>query len=435
MKREKLTLPRIAAFTCPPGKTQAFLWDSDVQRLAIRATPSSKKKAFIYEGWLNGKSFRMTIGATDDWTIEDARIEARRLQTVVDQGEDPRIAKAQKAIDNQAKREEMQRHEVTMAEAWAVYIEARKHQWSPRHQADHINLSALGGDQAKKGNRKKIPGALAPLMPLKLVEIDAERVKAWLRDESARRPAQARLAFAALRGFLNWCAETPDYVGIAHREACDSRIARQNLPKKQAKRDVLQREQLAVWFDAVRSLDNPVISAYLQALLLTGARREELAGLTWENLDFKWQAMTIRDKVEGERTIPLTPYVGQLLAALPRRNEWVFSSPAAASGRLQEPRIPHNRALAKAGIEDLSLHGLRRSFGSLAEWVECPAGIAAQIMGHKPSATAEKHYRVRPLDLLRQWHSKIEAWILEQAGVAFDPAGQAAPGLRIVKAA
>lgn len=59
------------------------------------------------------------------------RIEARRLQTLVDQGEDPRIAKAQKAIDNQAKREEMQRLEVTMAEAWAVYIEARKHQWSP----------------------------------------------------------------------------------------------------------------------------------------------------------------------------------------------------------------------------------------------------------------------------------------------------------------
>jgi len=53
----------------------------------------------------------------------------------------------------------------------------------------------------------------------------------------------------------------------------------------------------------------------------------------------------------------------------------------------------------------------------LVEWVECPAGIAAQIMGHKPSATAEKHYRRRPLDLLRMWHTKIEGWILEQAGV------------------
>ncbi|HAX1722310.1 TPA: preprotein translocase, partial [Escherichia coli] len=43
-----------------------------------------------------------------------------------------------------------------------------------------------------------------------------------------------------------------------------------------------------------------------------------------------------------------------------------------------------------------------------------PTGIVAQIMGHKPSALAEKHYRRRPLDLLRKWHEKIETWILEQ---------------------
>jgi len=43
-------------------------------------------------------------------------------------------------------------------------------------------------------------------------------------------------------------------------------------------------------------------------------------------------------------------------------------------------------------------------------------------MGHKPSATAEKHYTVRPLDLLRLHHERIEAWILEEAGVTFDRA-------------
>lgn len=103
--------------------------------------------------------------------------------------------------------------------------------------------------------------------------------------------------------------------------------------------------------------------------------------------------------------------------ALPRRNQWVFSSPTAASGWLTEPRSGHNKALTAAGLPALSLHGLRRSFGTLAEWVECPAGVSAQIMGHKPSAIAEKHYRRRPIDLLRSWHVKIEAWILEQAGI------------------
>ena len=66
--------------------------------------------------------------------------------------------------------------------------------------------------------------------------------------------------------------------------------------------------------------------------------------------------------------------------------------------------------------------------------LEVPAGVVAQIMGHKPSATAEKHYRVRPLDLLRMWHTKIEAWILEQAGIE-QPSEGVKPGLRAVTAA
>ena len=56
------------------------------------------------------------------------------------------------------------------------------------------------------------------------------------------------------------------------------------------------------------------------------------------------------------------------------------------------------------------------------------------ILGHKPSATAEKHYTVRPLDLLRVHHEKIETWILEQAGVTVD--AMAAPNaLRVVQTA
>lgn len=62
-----------------------------------------------------------------------------------------------------------------------------------------------------------------------------------------------------------------------------------------------------------------------------------------------------------------------------------------------------------------------------------PAGVVAQIQGHKPSATAEKHYKVRPLDLLRLHHEKIEAWILEQAGVTFD-AKPTSASLRVVSA-
>jgi integrase len=126
--------------------------------------------------------------------------------------------------------------------------------------------------------------------------------------------------------------------------------------------------------------------------------------------------------------VPMTPYVAHLLAALPRRSEWVFSSPTAGSGRLMDPSNAHRKACAVAGL-DVSLHGLRRSFASLCEWTETPAGIAAQIQGHAPQGVREQNYIRRPLDLLRMWHVKIEAWILKQADIELS---HVTPRLKVV---
>ena len=92
---------------------------------------------------------------------------------------------------------------------------------------------------------------------------------------------------------------------------------------------------------------------------------------------------------------------------------------------MSKPHKPHATACAVAGIDGLSLHGLRRSFKSLTEWLEIPAGVVAQIMGHKPSATAEG-YRPRSVDALRPFAEQIEAHILALAGVQFD--AEAEPG-------
>jgi integrase len=84
-----------------------------------------------------------------------------------------------------------------------------------------------------------------------------------------------------------------------------------------------------------------------------------------------------------------------------------------------------------AGLPHIAPHDLRRSFGTLAEWMDCPLGVVAQIQGHAPSALAEKHYRVRSIDFLRMWHTKIEGWILEQAGIT-QPSEYQKLGLREV---
>ncbi len=437
--RVNLTAGRIADFGCPTDKTQAFLWDTDTPTLALRATPTGRK-TYVFEARLNGSTIRINIGTVADWPIKKARTRAQALKMLVDAGTDPRElerqqqeAKDQAIADKTAEQARQTAHDATQAltvgECWQQYITDRKPHWGALHLADHIRLSAAGGVPRKRGAGLTGPGPLASLMIMRLVDLTPAAVTAWAQHEALTRPTPARLSWRLLRAFLTWCAEQPDLAPLVAGNAAKTRKTREALGKPGTKRDALQREQLPAWFDAVRQIGNPAIAAYLQAMLLTGARPGELLALRWEDVNLKWKGITIHDKVEDDRVIPLTPFVHHLLAGLPKRGEWVFAG--AGDHALTRPAKNLANACTVAGVDHVSLHGLRRSFKSLTEWLEIPAGVVAQLMGHKPSATAEKHYTVRPLDLLRVHHEKIEAWILEQAGIVFD--AKAEPGkLRVV---
>lgn len=419
MAKIAFTAGRVSGFKCPADKAQSFLWDMTAPGLGLRATPTGKP-AYVFQSVYQGKDVRLTIGSPSAWSIPDAQAKARELQRQVDEGRDPREVKAEKTAADVAKREADKRHCATVGDAWAVYLAERRPFWSALHYRDHEKMAQAGGEERKRMKGElTVAGPLAHFMPMRLTDVAAATVHAWAEQEARIRPARARLALRLLKAFLRWCAAEPDYRAVTDATAASGKKTRETAGKSKSKNDCLQREQLPTWFAHVRQIQNPVISAYLQCLLLTGARREELAGLRWDDVNFQWRGMTLKDKIEGQRTAPLTPYVSHLLAALPRRNEWVFSSPTSASGRLAEPSIAHRQACAAAGLE-LTLHGLRRSFATLCEWLDIPGGISAQIQGHAPQGVREQKYIRRPLDLLRVHHEKIEAWILEQAGIVHD---------------
>jgi len=427
----KMTAGRIADFQCPKDKTRTYLWCDEVKGLGVIATAAGAK-SYIFQAKVKGKSMRLTIGDVGAWSIAIAQAEARRLQTVIDTGNDPRQVKAEKTAKQEANAAALvmqdARESVTLGLAWDEYLKARKPFWGARHYDDHVDAMQAGGVKRTRSHKMTEPGTLASLATVRLVDLTPEIVTEWAKVEGEKRPGRARLASRLLTVFLTWCAEYTAYRDIVKSNPAKSKAAREILGKPQKKNDALQREQLSAWFAAAKQIGNSVVSAYLQTLLLTGARTNELTAVRWADVDFQWNSLTIKDKVEGLRIIPLTPYVAHLLTALPRRSEWVFSSPTAESGHLTDPHAANYRVCAGAGL-DVTLHGLRRSFASLCEWIEMPAGIAAQIQGHAPQGVREQHYIRRPLDLLRMWHVKIEAWILNEAGIEFVPV-QA--GLRVV---
>lgn len=423
MKWENFTAERISEFKCKLGVKQSIYWDGKTPGLGLRVT-STGSRSYIFETKLHGKTLRLTIGNPKAWPLGKAQKEASRLKVMTDQGIDPRQVKedqaaALKAV-TAAKKIQEAREIVTVGKAWGEYIEAMQSTWGKLHLHDHMRAMQTGGEKRTRSNKLTEPGTLASLAIVRLIDLTNERLIAWAKIEGTKRPARARNARTLLSTFLNWCITHPTYSAIITSNPAQNKDVKKYLGKPSPKNDALQREQLPAWFNTIKQIHNPVISAYLQCLLLTGARPNELITLCWEDIDFQWNSVTIKDKVKGLRVIPLTPYVGYLLSSMPRRNQWVFSSPTSASGHLVEPRIAHDKACKIAGL-DVTLHGLRRSFASLCEWIETPAGIAAQIQGHKPQGVREKHYIRRPLDLLRVWHVKIEEWILEQAGIKFEP--------------
>jgi integrase len=439
MAKTKLTAPKVAAFKCPADKEQAFLWDADTKGLGLRVTPAGKP-AYVFQSEFQGKSLRLTIGSPGAWSIPQAQVKARELQRQIDEGRDPREVKAEITAADVAKRAADHAEGLTVADVWPRYMAEgkpkRKAAWKLRYRADLEKAASMGGEPKARGKGTTKPGHLAALMPKRLASIDQDTIREWYASEAKTAPIQAARAVAMFSGFLSWCATKKDLRDLVQKDAARASELGDVLPGVNKRRDALEIDQLPAWFAGCDKLRSRTAAAYLQALVLTGARREEMARLRWDDVDFHWRKLTLADKVDASRVIPLSPYMAHLLAGLPRArmpdgtpNPYVFSSPLSAAGHIAEPRAPHADVLTDAGIPHVSIHGLRRTFSLLGEAAGAPAGAIAQIMGHKPSAIAEG-YRPRSIDALRPYLGQIERFILDKAGVAFEP--EQAGGLRVV---
>lgn len=414
--------------SCPADRPFVLLKDSDKKGLRLRLTKAGGKH-WQFETRVKGKLFTRALGEWPAVSIDDAQRDAHRLRGLTEQGIDPRDLERQHQVEQdaasaaaQAKAAQDVARALTVGEVWPRYLEEgrpkRRDSWKAGYLADLKTMASPGGVKKKRGAGLTRPGPLFPLLAMPLAGVNEDTLKSWFDQEARASKHQAARALMMFRGFLRWCAGRPEYRSLTDRSAGAAPAIVENLPRTTRRTDALEAAQVPAWWAGVEQLTNQTASAYLRALLLTGARREELATLTWANVDFQWRKLTIADKVDLTRTIPLTPYLAHLLATLPRKGPHVFAS-TGKEGRISDARSSHARALLTAGIEGLTIHGLRRSFSLLGEAAGAPAGAIAQVMGHKPSATAEG-YRPRSVDALRPFLEQVEEHILKLAGVEFE---------------
>ncbi len=183
------------------------------------------------------------------------------------------------------------------------------------------------------------------------------------------------------------------------------------------RRNVIQTDQLARWYNSTQNLTNTTARDYLLLLLFTGLRREEGAQLKWADVNFELKTLTIRDTKNHEpHCLPLTDFLVELLSNRSRESVYVFPSERSKAGYIINVYKPVEQVRKQSDIE-FTLHDLRRSFITIAESLDISAYAVKRLVNHKMAQDVTAGYIIHDVERLRKPMQQITDSIVRAAGV------------------
>lgn len=387
-----LTKTYIEQLSKPKSFVQKFEWDNTIKGFGVRLTSGSK--TFIVDRKLNGRSVRISIGRFPDWTVPQARERARELIVMMDKGIDPRQEAKNRAEEG-----------VTLNAVFEQFLAERQLKERTRYDYNRYLNHYLSAWKNKP-----------------ITRIDAEMISKRYMEiaESSSGSGQASSVMRFLRSVLNY-AQASYGTAVLPVNPVATLTAKRAWIRENPRTDHLRTHEIKPFVQALRTLSNKVMGAYVEFILLSGARRSEAALLKWRDVNAKAKTLTFRKtKNHSDRTIPITPRIEELLEQMKawRMGEYVFSS----IGKDGTPKciIEPRRAVLnanKAAESEVTIHGLRRTYATILESLDCPAYPLKTLLGHsmKGDVTAT-HYTQIGVERLRPWAEKYEAYLLKLIG-------------------
>jgi integrase len=144
---------------------------------------------------------------------------------------------------------------------------------------------------------------------------------------------------------------------------------------------------------------------------LTGARKNEIAGLRWSEVDLDRGVLNLGDSKTGQKSIRLGGAALELLAGLPRDHKtWVFPDPTLDREPIRGLDWFWVTLRKRAELPDLRIHDLRHSFASagLANGQGLP--LIGKLLGHRHVTTTARYAHLAD-DPLRAAADRISATI------------------------
>ncbi len=397
--------PKVATKGKAKGKlAENWLWEGG---FGVKVTPAGNKVFYIgYRiGGREAEWQKLKLGDYGKLTLTQARKQAATAQAKVALGDDPAEQK------RKAKRE---RRESTAAGTLRASIE--------RYAA----LNRKGGRYWKHKEARLLGSDMTPVLDKPVRSVAHSDMLAVLDNVKARSENAARLLLVDLRPFFKWAVP---------RIPLDSNpMDGVEAPKPAESRErVLELHEVAAFWQAAGETAWPFASIY-KLLLLTGARREEVAGMRWSELDAGiWELPGERTKNGRPHRVPLAPAALALLdrndvtAAKARLgypdSDLVFSTtgktPPSGWSKAKLALDGRMKAILGSRFKPWRIHDLRRTCATGMEDLGIPTHVVETALNHVSGAKAGivgVYQRAEHREAVKSAFAKWEQRVMEIVG-------------------
>jgi integrase len=378
----KLTQTRIEGLKCPPEKRDVLVFDDEQRGLGVRVTASGSK-TYLAQYSFHGQKRRVPLGSCSGVSLAKARDAVRAIMGDVAKGIDPAAERKNAAAEARRKAA----HET-------LTLQALLSDWQALHLASKRPSYAAEAVRALRNafsRRLNLPAAdLRRTMIVKTLDAMAQKGSAVMAAQTAAY-GKAAYGWAVKRGSVasNPFANLP------------------TVPTAKRERVLFDDELAAIWRATVGA--GP-FNGIVRVLILTGQRRDEVAGMTWTELSDDLSTGPIpakRAKNAATHIVPLSAPAQELLRGVPRFGELVFPGLRGAFNGWSKAKTALD---VKSGVTNWRLHDLRRTAATGLQRLGVRLEVTEQILNHVSGSRAGIVGVYQRHDFASEKRAALDAW-------------------------
>lgn len=360
----------IKRLPAPPAGERATYHHPDRAPLIVMVTSASK--TFYLCRRVNGRQQRIRLGQFPAWTPAAAIDRADEIEKAIDRGENPHQEKRDRSAAP------------TLADFW-------RDTFDPQHVA---RLKPATAYQYRLTWRLHIAPTFGEL---KLADITKAAVRALHASIGATgRERTANYTVAALRCALNFATEADLFKGP--NPTAGVRMFHETPRARYLNREEIARLYQALEADA-QETGNWTVHDVVKLLLLTGARRGNVLGMAWKDLDLatgRWLIPANETKTSRAYLVTLPPGAVDILRQRQKAENGPSVFPAVRKGKhgrtsLEGVKRGWERVTERAGLHGVRLHDLRHTAASLLANSGANLQIIGAQLGHANTRTTERY--------------------------------------------